>query len=427
MDRDDLERRLRDSLDARAADAEPTPDLWNRVEEHHRRNRLLRWLAIGATSALALVLAVAVAPAVLDAVREDAPPFIEAGPTPTPSVTSSPTDEPTVTSTPTATSDPAPLMPPVAAVYPDHVVAVSGDGQRIELRDTSSGDTVRTLFEQSPEGESRIETVAVRPGSTEETFTVVFLSQGEGMWFLRYLSFTEGVGDGVEQFPTHLDVSSDASRADGPVVPAPVWSPEGDYLAWVEQGADDDRARLRIIGWADGPGTGETASDNTSFEVTELGPGARTQDWVAVEADAHTDTVIYVTDPTGTATGGEVTLSAHQLDHQPDGGIGLILSEGEPGDDAVLDIGHRAGVSSATAYLLVAQGGGEGTVDLRLDADGDELPVPDDLERTSDVTGFWMTAAGGAALLGHGDAWLVVADGSDPRRLEDAIYADFVR
>lgn len=424
MGRDDLERRLRDSLDARSAEVEPTPDLWNRVQARRRRHQQLRWLTIGATSALALVLAVAVAPAILDVFRGDQPPFIDVAPAPTPTVTASPTPEPTPTVTPTARPAPAPMPHPVAA-YPGHFIAT--DGQRIELRETDSGEVVRTLFEQPAEGESSIETVAVRPGSTEHTFTVVFLSQGEGMWFLRYLSFTDGLGDGVEQFPTHLDVSPDASRADGPVIPAPVWSPDGDYLAWVEQGSGDEGARLRIIGWDDGPGTGDTGSDNTSFDTGQLGPGSRAQDWVAVEGDPYTDTVLYVTDPTGAATGGEVTLHAHQLDHQPDGGIGHVLAEGEPRADAVLDIsGGRRPDGDATTYLLVADGGGDGTVDLRLDAEGEELTVPPELEQTSDVTGFWMTAAGDGILLGHGDAWLVVADGSDPRRLDGVRYAAFV-
>lgn len=73
-------------------------------------------------------------------------------------------------------------------------------------------------------------------------------------------------------------------------------------------------------------------------------------------------------------------------------------------------------------YTLVATGGSAGTVDLQLTVvegsdQGEDLPVPGELERTSDPGSRWMVAEGDTVLIGDGGgaAWLIHRDG----RIED--------
>lgn len=64
--RDDIERRLRASLEARADDLAPTPVLWQKVEQHARRRRWTVRLTATATAAAAVVAMVVMVPVFLD-------------------------------------------------------------------------------------------------------------------------------------------------------------------------------------------------------------------------------------------------------------------------------------------------------------------------------------------------------------------------
>jgi hypothetical protein len=62
----DFEDRLRQSLQARAADVTPDPALYREVQQRIRRGRLLRWSFAGAGAAAVVALAALVVPSVLD-------------------------------------------------------------------------------------------------------------------------------------------------------------------------------------------------------------------------------------------------------------------------------------------------------------------------------------------------------------------------
>ena len=153
-----------------------------------------------------------------------------------------------------------------------------GAGQELRVLD-AGGATVRTV-EFPFEGESFVAGLAVRPGSTVDDLTAAILTTAEGMWDLRHLRILDGEAT-VEVFPPAYRPGDGGSAGEGLAVRGPVWSPDGDSLAWLEFGTGDPT--LRTIGWSDGPGTGERATDNAAFTL-DLPPGLVLDpaEWVAV-------------------------------------------------------------------------------------------------------------------------------------------------
>src|SRR5690606_22295324 len=97
MERHDLEDRLRASLQARADDVQPTPELWERVSERTTRRarwQLGAWVLSGAAAVAVLVLGGIVLLNQQDGVRIDPRPDIA--------------DTPTVTDTAPGTETPVP-------------------------------------------------------------------------------------------------------------------------------------------------------------------------------------------------------------------------------------------------------------------------------------------------------------------------------
>lgn len=426
---DELERRLRDSLQARSQDVEATPDLWLDVQERRERERRLRWLTVAGMAAAAAVVAVVAVPAALDSLRTGRGDLVVA-PGPDTAGTTSPA--PTPTGPPAVATTGPPTAPPEELDTDLPGTPTGGlatDGRRI-FGFGNGGLPGDTLYTFPAEGESSVVSMAVRPGSTAGDLTAVLLTETEGTYDLRWLEW-DGSEATVQPFPEPHGLDDDAT---GGSVPAPVWSPDGRHVMWVEDG-DEGEPGLRAIGWADGPGTGRSADDNTRFGMPVLPRGAtvRLEDWVWTEG-AGTETRGYVTatsvDPA------DLTAWRIGIQRQGDGALALSNTMGTTpfDEDAVVDHadGHADASGVRPAYLLTIGESEEGHLGLELtwSADGDRggpLPVPTELDQGSDVSTVWMTARGGGVVLGTGDrAWVVTLTG-DVRPLQDAVtYAELV-
>lgn len=412
-DPDPLEQRLRASLDQRADDVEPTPYLWRRVDEAVDRRR--RWglvraagLALGGAAAAVLV-AVAVVPALTG--------------TQVPEVADTPDGVPTAQPSPDG-DDGAGAPDGGAAVSPTHLVTT--DGRQIVLR-TRDGAAVRTVVRyDSPEFEGTITWLAVRPGSTPQDLTLAFGVNVEGVGEIRWIR----AGDDIDM-PTQtlLGGYAPTSTTMGGSAPYAAWSPDGQYLAWVEtQDASATGPRLRVIGWADGPGTDSTATDNTSFTLD----GLELVEW---EVEAW----VWDQQPDGSSpTSGALFLGSAEtyetvrvaLERQGDGAIARPGTGGidRVTDDAgaIIEIDDRDGLAdgSGTDLRLLASGDGsqdaEGVMWSLIWAgpEGDEATLALDLGPTASPSGAWMDAVGDLVVAGHGQAVVVQLSTGQVRPLD---------
>lgn len=191
------------------------------------------------------------------------------------------------------TSDaPAEDAEPASDVTDLEGVEVQPEGQELMLR---IDDEVLIVGLLDPEGESFYRHATIWPGSTRDDLTIVAVSQAEGMYDLRWLTVTDGAEDTpVQAFPTHLQPDTEMVAA-ADVAPNPVFSPDGDSLAWLDWNAEG-AVSLRTVGWDEGPGTGRTEDDNASFALDELPAGVQLQSWEAVEGDTSE---LHVTDQEG--------------------------------------------------------------------------------------------------------------------------------
>lgn len=413
----ELERRLREGLRARAEDVEPTAHLWLEVQERRERKRRLRWIGAVATAAAAVVVAVVAVPFAMDALQQEGTGVILGEPPATEPATepASPTGSP-------APGDETPLA--------DRSFATDGEGLYELAPDGTVGERIWRI---SREGESRIVAFDIRPAVESQdprTVILAMLTEAEGMYDLRWATIrypdAGGPSVDVEVFPDPYNV---INHQVGGSVPAPVWSPDGSHLAFVEDG-DEGEPGLRVIGWGqDGPGTDRTADDNASFglPIFPRGVDARLQEWVWDTAGPGVERSGRIL---ATAVGG----GGHALEvqRQGDGAIAYVRTVDIPSDGALLDVAEPV---SGEPFHLAAQGRGEGVIDLtltRTSPDGDEeLPLPPDLDElsSSDPTGIWMSAARDGVLVGDsGLLWSVtrVRDGGwEVTRLPEGLtYAD---
>jgi hypothetical protein len=382
----DLEQRLRSSLQRRAEDLEPTPQLWRDVQRKVARRRavpLLVWTAAGVAAA---VTAFAVVPGLLDGTRDR--------------LDIQPVDAPTpVGGTP---SEDAPG--PTAGAALSHYVAVV-DG-RLVLRSLDGGEEV--LWD-GREGESEVRTLAVRPGSTPDHVTVAFVTAAEGMLELRVL---EPGGEGA--------VAVGADPGDAAVTPTPAWSPDGRTIGLVL--ASTERAELVL---ADGTDVASSDADLARTSLAEVPEPSqlRLQDWAA------------------TPNGGALSFTAGGEEYvtfvEPAGdgwrverdGSGAAALDRALIDDPVVDIGTG---EDGTRYRLLAGVGGGSTdaadAGLVLEFDDERRMFPD--LWTSSPADAWMTAVEGGAIVGLGsEARLVlrVREGDSPvARLPGVSYAAWI-
>ncbi len=183
------------------------------------------------------------------------------------------TSEPAAPATPTEDAG-APATPDTqpAPGAEDTAIDVRPEGQELVL---TAGSSTTILWTLPDEGESVFRSAAVRPGSTADDLTVVVVTSAEGTYDLRWLAVVDGQPGELTLFPEAYRIAADAgTMADAPTL---VWSPDGRSIAWLEPG--EGGPTLRTVGWADGPGTGDTADDNASFVLDGVPADAHAVAW----------------------------------------------------------------------------------------------------------------------------------------------------
>lgn len=146
-----------------------------------------------------------------------------------------------------------------------------------ELRlHTGGAQPLRVGLDGSADG-GRFVAAALRPGDTEEGATVVAVVMTDDAYALRWTSMDDGGLAPLRSFPSRFDHLLRLPRIEG-VEPSLTWTPDGGSIAltgWTDQGV----ATLQTLGWADGPGTGEPATDNASFVLEPVPAGSRIVAW----------------------------------------------------------------------------------------------------------------------------------------------------
>jgi hypothetical protein len=369
-----LEQLLRESLQARAQDVEPTPALWLEVDRRiarRRRVQVLSWSFAGAAAVVAAVLAL---PAVLGVF--DGPDQL----------------------------DIAPLdRAPAAGVVPERYVA-DVDG-RLELRDLATGEAVPVpAIEASGASAVAAREVEVRPGSTGEDHAVVAVRGGDGDTPSTIELLTSGDGepdaDGRQEGPSYAAAVLPWAEADPGFATSAVWAPDRDAVALTVPTAEADGALLTL--WESPSTTALTAEPPLVDAGVVLATGAELLDWVGATADPGDESVLYVRQ--------ESVVVAQTLVRTVDAF--------DPVDsralDGVLDVASshaNPGTLASAEYLLRAGGGGP---ELTWSADGDRqstAPLGEVLDGAPPAS-LWLDAKQDAAIVGDGrHTALVVHDG----------------
>lgn len=217
------------------------------------------------------------------------------------------TAEPAGDSTPNPDTDASPTGQPTDG--PNQRVEAVPEGQELLLR-TADGE-VEVVATLDPEGESSFVSAATRPGSTARNATIVAMTRAEGMYDLRWLEIVDGEPGELTLFEEPYRPAGDLAPVDD-VDPAVAWSPNGGFIAWTEWDGGG-RTTLRTIGWDDGPGTGDDATDNAAFGIQPVPAGSRIQTWTAVDKSSSR---ITLAGPEGDTW----TVAVRQ---QPDGALAL--------------------------------------------------------------------------------------------------------
>lgn len=249
MERHQLEDRIRASLQVRADDVEPTPELWERVAD--RTARRSRWLlGLWALSGAAVVVAVVFGGMALFG----APRNVEIQPEP--DVVDTP-DLPQPTPTDT-TPGPAPASAPTL---------VTTDGQLLYELDPTTGDVLRQMdpYAGFAEGGRAVE-LAVRPVDEAAGLTIATVIEREGVFDIEVTVF-DAEGQRTDREPIGMAVPATE------VPPEIVWSQDGRYLMWAgasSLGGGTADPALWAYDWVDRPVT-----DNGQAEpVMVTAPGA---------------------------------------------------------------------------------------------------------------------------------------------------------
>lgn len=147
------------------------------------------------------------------------------------------------------------------------------------LRTAEDGSRRLTLPDSAPG--ARFVSAALRPGSSEEGATVVTIVATADGYALRWVAIREGEPESLRPFPPRFGHMLTLPDREG-LEPSITWTPDGGSIAltgWTSQGA----ATLQTVGWDDGPGTGEPATDNASFVLEPAPAGSRIAAWREIE------------------------------------------------------------------------------------------------------------------------------------------------
>lgn len=180
-----------------------------------------------------------------------------------------------------------------------------------ELRVRTPDGRIETIHTLDRRGESVFVSASIRPGSTVDDATIVTLTRAEGMYDLRWIEISGGVPGELRAFDEPYRPTGGMTPIDeaGPTV---AWAPDGRSIGWIEWSADGETT-LRTVGWRDGPGTGDAATDNAAFGVGPVPAGARIRAWTATGASTSR---IDVAGPDG----GEWSIT---VERQGDGALAL--------------------------------------------------------------------------------------------------------
>lgn len=387
MDRTELENRIRTSLEARAQDVAPTPHLWEKVTD--RRARHTRWMVgLWALAGSAAVAVVAIA-AVQVMRAPEGPPVIDNPPA---------TEEPTPTEEPTQT-DPA----PGGATGP--VSVVTTDGNALYEVEPSTGEVVNELpvFDGLAEG-GPIGSVAVRPAEGSELTVATMIGIEGTSWELDVTTFGPDRAHQERHRATPLDDQGNPASAGGAFTtdtqafpPTVIWSPDGQYLAWVQVNPDGS-GDVMGISYEDLV-AGEEPSTVATGLTADVGH-LRAQSWTA-------QGVLWLT----ASGGGDV-----MLDVPTDCFEDVDCTGQEPGrlfmeGGSIIDVAHHG---NGSTLALVARGASNqdaegGSLELVVEPMSDvqhPLDLPEGLvpDGTAAPLDGWLAAAGDHVVVGFGSS-----------------------
>ncbi|HSK23582.1 MAG TPA: hypothetical protein VK906_10420 [Egicoccus sp.] len=151
------------------------------------------------------------------------------------------------------------------------------DGDTLVLSDADG--TERVVAVTDPVADGELLHATLRPGDRErQTVLAVARAQGDGgaRYELRYLSVDGDEVTDLYWFPWRLQVADDlAATLDRP--PVPVWSPDGDAVAWLEWGSEG--TRLRTVAWHDEVVTSNPSDDAATYRLEEVPAGTWLEAW----------------------------------------------------------------------------------------------------------------------------------------------------
>lgn len=187
--------------------------------------------------------------------------------------------------------------------HDDAVVVRIDDGDTIELS-LEDGETIHrwTLGD----GET-FHTFLVHPDASSDTVDVVAVVLDGERPLLRHVRARPEGASAIAQFPEHLQPSHEVDT--GPPVLA--WTPDGRSLVWTEPSGDS--MVLRVVGWENGPETGNPADDNATL-VLDV-PGGGQVDGFEVSSDSSWTLLL--------RGGGSSEPIALPVERQPDGALAL--------------------------------------------------------------------------------------------------------
>lgn len=449
----DFEDRLRAALRRRADEVVPDPRLWNRVQERAAGRRTARWLGAVATVApLLAAVAVAVALGLPDRRADVDVADLRPAATATPAApTETPVAPPEASPPPTERVAPPPAPEETATVPAETQEVPSGGApqDRVLVLATSPGLVVsdanaRTVDVVVTEPASQpgecdgtegceaevVSDIRARPGSSAADIAVTFLESfepclGAAGYAIRSYGGEGRSDDGVIALP------------DAPCPAAPVWSPDGTRLAWLERPAEGG-LELVTVPWDGDPVAGPTPAPMSRAAIAGdpalTGMASpRIVAWVAADvgaladdhdlADLGADAVLYVS---GEASGGEPMLFTLPV---ASGGPGVEplgwLSPAVGNDDGSSSLTYAGAGDTGVAYAVQRQpSAGDGRpLALALVRDGSAtVPAPPALDLPAELVDpaaplgerVWLRARGGEVLFGDGvdQAWRVRWDGA---------------